>query len=131
MKPRLVITTNTFLVSGRAKWPSAAEPPERANNCPQFQGSGHELYRTTVVLYCGLQGSGHELYGGFPGYGTMLLNGLPNEQALPAAGLGGHGGLGPTSPGLPSNLMAQGIPPHYNGSYHPSFMPQNLQVKLF
>ena len=79
------------------------------------------------------QGSGHELYGGFPGYGPMLVNGSAMEQAMPATGLVGHGGLGPgnISPGSigpgslsPGGMMGQGIPPHYNGSYHPGYMQQ-------
>ena len=88
------------------------------------------------------QGSGHELYGGFPGYGPMLVNASAMEQAMPATGLVGHGGLGPgnispgsigpgsLSPGAlgPGSMMGQGIPPHYNGSYHPSYMQQSIQV---
>jgi hypothetical protein len=72
----------------------------------------------------------------------MLVNGSAMEQAMPATGLVGHGGLGPgnispgsigpgsLSPGAlgPGSMMGQGIPPHYNGSYHPSYMQQSIQV---
>ena len=61
---------------------------------------------------------------------------------MPATGLVGHGGLGPgnispgsigpgsLSPGAlgPGSMMGQGIPPHYTGSYHPSYMQQTIQV---
>lgn len=91
-------------------------------------------YRANLVS----KGSGHELYGGFPGYGPMLVNGSAMEQAMPATGLVGHAGLGPgnispgsmgpgsLSPGAlgPGGMMGQGIPPHYNGSYHPGYMHQ-------
>ena len=60
---------------------------------------------------------------------------------MPATGLGpmGPGNISPGSlghvpshpPGGPpgAGQMVQGLPPHYNGSYHPSYMPQNIQVK--
>ena len=78
------------------------------------------------------QGSGHDLYGGFPGYSPMMFNGSGGvEQAMPATGLGlGPGnispgsGLGPQGP----PQMVQGLPPHYNGSYHPSYMQPGIQV---
>ena len=78
------------------------------------------------------QGSGHDLYGGFPGYGPMLFsNGSPMEQAMPATGLGlGPGNISPGSIG-PGPNMVQGLPPHYNGSYHPPYMQQqNIQVNI-
>jgi len=89
-------------------------------------------YRANLVS----KGSGHELYGGFPGYGPMLVNGSAMEQAMPATGLVGHGGLVPgnISPGSigpgslsPGGMMGQGIPPHYNGSYHPGYIQQIQQ----
>ena len=79
-----------------------------------------------------LQGSGHELYGGFPGYSPMLFNGSPMEQAMPATGLGlGPGNISPGSHhGANHGMVSQGLPPHYNGSYHPGYLQQNLQVRL-
>ena len=63
----------------------------------------------------------------------MLFNGSPMEQAMPATGLGlGPGNISPGSLGQgpgPTPQMVQGLPPHYNGSYHPSYMQQNIQVK--
>ena len=78
-----------------------------------------------------LQGSGHELYGGFPGYSPMLFNGSPMEQAMPATGLGlGPGNISPGSHhGANHGMESQGLPPHYNGSYHPGYLQQNLQVR--
>ena len=78
-----------------------------------------------------LQGSGHELYGGFPGYSPMLFNGSPMEQAMPATGLGlGPGNISPGSHhGASHGMVSQGLPPHYNGSYHPGYLQQNLQVR--
>ena len=63
----------------------------------------------------------------------MLFNGSPMEQAMPATGLGplGPGNISPGSLGQgpgPTPQMVQGLPPHYNGSYHPSYMQQNIQV---
>ena len=52
---------------------------------------------------------------------------------MPATGLGlGPGNISPGSLGQgpgPTPQMVQGLPPHYNGSYHPSYMQQNIQVK--
>ena len=68
----------------------------------------------------------------------MLVNGSAMEQAMPATGLVGHGGLGPgnISPGSigpgslsPGGMMGQGIPPHYNGSYHPGYIQQVCKIK--
>ena len=52
---------------------------------------------------------------------------------MPATGLGplGPGNISPGSLGQgpgPTPQMVQGLPPHYNGSYHPSYMQQNIQV---
>ena len=86
---------------------------------------------TIFNIFYLFQGSGHELYGGF-GYSPMLFNSSPMEQAMPATGLGlGPGNISPGSigPGPPPQ-MVQGLPPHYNGSYHPSYIgQQNIQVK--
>ena len=75
-----------------------------------------------------MQGSGHDLYGGFPGYSPMMFSSAGGvgvvEQAMPATGLGPI-----ASPSLsPGSGMVQGLPPHYNGSYHPGYMQQGLQV---
>ena len=64
----------------------------------------------------------------------MMFNGSGVvEQAMPATGLGlGPGdispgsGLGPQGP----PQMVQGLPPHYNGSYHPSYMQPGIQVGI-
>ena len=90
---------------------------------------GHSLYLLLIqIQYCLLQGSGHDLYGGFPGYSPMMFSGSGGvgvvEQAMPATGLGPI-----ASPSLsPGSGMVQGLPPHYNGSYHPGYMQQGLQV---
>ena len=85
------------------------------------------IFLGALTVVC-LQGSGHELYGGFPGYSPMLFNGSPMEQAMPATGLGlGPGNISPGS--LPNHgMVSQGLPPHYNGAYHPGYMQQNIQV---
>ena len=96
----------------------------------------HRLINCVQHSFYFFQGSGHDLYGGFPGYSPMMFNGSGGvpvvEQAMPATGLGlvpGNispgSGLGPPGPG-----MVQGLPPHYNGSYHPGYMQQGIQVSF-
>lgn len=115
-----------------ATW-DALDPDSKAAYKKRTEMAKKEYLRALAAYRANLvsKGSGHELYGGFPGYSPMLFNGSPMEQAMPATGLG----LGPgnISPGSHPNhgMVSQGLPPHYNGSYHPGYMQQqqqNIQV---
>jgi len=118
-----------------ATW-DALDPESKAAYKKRTEMAKKEYLRALAAYRANLvsKGSGHDLYGGFPGYSPMLFNGSPMEQAMPATGLGplGPGNISPGSLGQgpgPTPQMVQGLPPHYNGSYHPSYMQQNIQIQ--